>query len=639
LLVACCFVFAPVAQAGWLPPVDVSESGEHLGEPQVVLDSAGNATAVWDRWNGEVTVVESAYRPAGGGWQAPVVLSVPEESGPGEPPPFTPNGGSARIAVDADGDATVVWETYGANDKMLIQSAARSAGGAWQAPVTLDEMGLATAPEPWVAVDAIGNATVVWRKSEVIRAAFKPDGEDWQAPVPISDPEEASYVPQAAMNSDGDATVVWMEADGSNYVVRSALRPAGGGWEAPTLVSAVGEYAGNPHIALDPEGDAMVVWRGENEGVEVARAAYRPAGTAWQAPVDVSVPGEPVQQLRIALYGGGEAMVVWAGSTGEVGGHNVVRAARRPAGGSWEAPVGLSDDDENAFPADVAFDADGNAAVVWGRSDGTHQIIQAAYRPAGSGWEAPVDLSATDADAMDAVVVLGAPGVSAAAEGVATALWTRVEAVACSGKLPCYSYTLQAAGYDAFPEPAEGLEVPEQGIAGTPVEISVPPQNIWSPLLDFGDGATAASTSAAHVYAEPGEYTVRFTSTEVLGYQSSAERTVSIVDPGSDEGEGGQDEEGEGEEQGGSPSSGDSLPSSGPQLPNVTPEPADGPRPGCLAARAERKRALHRLGLSRARLESASTPATAMRLQSRSRKDAALLRRANRRLTERCAPA
>src|SRR6267154_1105351 len=77
LAAVCCVVMAPVAEAGWLPPVDLSEPGEHAGSPHVVLDSEGNATAVWDRWNGAETMVESAYRPAGESWAAPADLSAP----------------------------------------------------------------------------------------------------------------------------------------------------------------------------------------------------------------------------------------------------------------------------------------------------------------------------------------------------------------------------------------------------------------------------------------------------------------------------------------------------------------------------------------------------------------------------------
>jgi hypothetical protein len=41
-----------------------------------------------------------------------------------------------RIAVDASGDVTVVWERYeGAND-MVVQAAYRPAGGSWQGGTT-----------------------------------------------------------------------------------------------------------------------------------------------------------------------------------------------------------------------------------------------------------------------------------------------------------------------------------------------------------------------------------------------------------------------------------------------------------------------------------------------------------------------
>ena len=49
---------APFAQAEWLPPVEISETAENAGRPHVALDSEGNATAVWDRWDGTATVVE-----------------------------------------------------------------------------------------------------------------------------------------------------------------------------------------------------------------------------------------------------------------------------------------------------------------------------------------------------------------------------------------------------------------------------------------------------------------------------------------------------------------------------------------------------------------------------------------------------
>jgi len=198
-----CASLAPSATAGWLPPVDISEASEAAGNPHVVLDSEGNATAVWDRWNGVDTVVESAYRPAGEGWGAPVDLSEPELEG--EVVPGSHDAQSPQIAVDRNGNVTVLWERY-AGTKIVLQSVDRPAGGSWTAPADIGEVNLGVAPEPWIAVDWEGNATAVWKQGEVIQSAFRPFAHDWEAPIAISGTE--SFVPQAAMDARGDTTAV-----------------------------------------------------------------------------------------------------------------------------------------------------------------------------------------------------------------------------------------------------------------------------------------------------------------------------------------------------------------------------------------------------------------------------------------------
>ena len=532
---ALCFAFLPAAAlassapAGWLPPVDISATGEHAGVPQVVLDAQGNATAVWEAWNGEDTVVESAYRPAGGSWQAPADLSLPA----GE---ITVVSGehdaqSPRIAVDGHGDTTIVWERYGGTNRIIIEVAYRPAGGSWQAPASVGEVHTEWAPEPWIAVDELGDATVVWNDAGVIESAYQPAGGSWGAPVAVSSGGEA-VVPQAAVDAQGDATVTWMAQDGSEWVVQSAYRPAGGSWEAPTELSQDGEEGGDPHIALDAHGDTMVAWDGHYGESEVVRAAYRPDGGSWQAPADVSTVGDEAQSLRVALDAQGDALIAWSSSTKEVGGYSIVQAAYRPAGGSWEAPTNLSEGGENAFPSDVVFDQEGNAAVVWERSNGTNDIVQAAYRPPGGKWQEPANLSEEGRDGTDAVLVLDAPGDSTAADGDATVVWTSSDG-GCDEIVKCddpAAYTIQAAGYDAV-EPPQAIEAPATGEAGTPVSVAVPaasPLEVYSPLLSFGDGTSSSATSATHTYAAPGEYTVKFSSTDVLGYASSTQRAIVI---------------------------------------------------------------------------------------------------------------
>lgn len=618
-----CALFAPAAQAGWLPPVDVSAPSSAAGNPHVVLDSEGNATAVWDSWNGTDTVVESAYRPAGEGWGVPVDLSEPELEG--EVVPGAHDAQSPQIVVDRNGNVTVVWERY-AGTKIVLQSVDRPAGGSWTEPVDIGEVNLGAAPEPWIAVDWEGNATAVWKQGGVIQSAFRPFAGEWGAPIPISG--EESYVPQAAMDARGDATVVWMHFDGSHYVVESAYRPEGGEWEAPTLVSQPGEEGGNPHVALDANGDALVAWRGDSEGTEFVRAAYRPVGGSWGPPANVSSAGEQVQSLRDAVDPDGNAIVVWAGDTGELGGYEIVHAAYKPAGGEWDAPTELSADGGNAFPSDVVFDTSGNAAVVWERGGGGSNVVQAAYRPAGEGWEPAVDLSEEGKRGMDAVVVLDAPGDATAADGHATAVWVSEEDASCSGeKSNCNNDVVQAAGYDPNGPPAVELEVPATGTVGEPVEISTPSEDVFAPLIEFGDGESVADTKTSHEYEEPGEYEVKFGGAEVLGYRASTQRTITILPAGTSP-------KPEGESAGPSPPD----PKGTPAVPASAGTPAAGPGSStqCVAAQAARDAALRRTRLIGAKLTRARGAGEARRLAAAKRRQVAALVRARLRVADAC---
>ncbi|HWA52742.1 MAG TPA: PKD domain-containing protein [Solirubrobacterales bacterium] len=615
---------APTAQAEWLPPVDISEESEHTGAPHVVLDSEGNATAVWDRWNGVDTVVESAYRPAGEGWEAPTDLSEPELEG--EVVPGAHDASAPRIAVDRNGNVTVIWERYAGVNQMLLQAVERPAGGSWTAPVDIAEFSQGVAPEPWIAVDWEGNATAVWKQGEVITSSFHPFAGAWSEPIPLS--EKESFTPQAAMDARGDTTVVWMHDDGSHYVVESAYRPEGGEWEEPTLVSKPDEEGGNPHVALDAKGDSLVVWRGAVEGEESVRAAYRPQGEPWSPATSVSSPGEQVRALHDAVDPAGNAIVAWSGDMGKVGEYEIAHAAFKPVEGSWEAPVELSEGSANAAPSDVVFDTSGNAALIWQRWDSTTDLVQATYRPAGGEWEPAVDLSEEGKQSYGSVVVLDAPGSSTAADGNATAVWISETPALCEGGKPgleenCPTSVVQAAGYDPEGLPEVELEIPAEGTAGEPVEISTPTEGLFAPLLEFGDGESVADTEATHVYEDPGKYEVTLGGAEVLGYRASVRETITIAPAGTGGGGDGEKEAKPGEEG------------------KATAEPPpgnSGPSPSatCLAAEATRDAALHRLRVLGGRLARAKGTPTARRLAAAKRKQAARLAGARQRAAAAC---
>jgi PKD domain len=237
----------------WSEPDDLSEAGEFvtpLEAPDVAIDAAGDAIAVWTRTTGTNTV-QAAVRPAGQeNWLAPDDIS---EAGQ--------EAGEAAVAMNDAGDAVSAWtRTTGTN---TVQAAVRPAGGAWGEPDDLSAAGQ-EARNPDVAIGEAGDRVAVWTRSNgsdfIVQAAERPVGDEWGEPDDLSASGQDGMSPVVAANDAVGAVAMWERSDGADFRVQAAVRPPGGGWARPDTVSDAGEDAGLPDVALDAEGDAIAVF-------------------------------------------------------------------------------------------------------------------------------------------------------------------------------------------------------------------------------------------------------------------------------------------------------------------------------------------------------------------------------------------
>ena len=328
------------AGGAWERPVRVSPGSRAPSTPQLALDPQGTAFAVWEQWARGTTTVRAALRPPGRGWRRPVTLT--RFSGPSSADYAAP-----LVAAGAGGDVVVIWtraskrRTGGRPRSTTVQAAVRPAGAPWRRPVTISRGGpYVTGGD--VAVDAQGNALAaltsasgesVWATS--MQVVARPAGERWDSPLRLSVAGEAAAEPQVAFDPRGNATALWSRFPRTGWtIVRSAIRPAGGSWQAPVNVSAPGEQAGGGRLAVDGRGTAYAVWQRSltfyenlDEYDAVVRAASRPAGGAWQAPVDLSAIGLRVGFVRVAGDPRGGAMAIWEQSADR---STVIQAAAHP---------------------------------------------------------------------------------------------------------------------------------------------------------------------------------------------------------------------------------------------------------------------------------------------------------------------
>jgi hypothetical protein len=408
-------VFGPMAiadpQRPWvLPARNLSAAGQNSDQPQIAVGPNGAATAVWRNFDGSGggSKIQTATRPPGGSFGTPVALSVAGQ-----------NTWSPQIAIGPNGATTVVW--YRSNGYVgIIQAATRPPGGSFGAPVNLSAAGQ-FASDPQIAFAPDGAATVVWSTyvngfTDAVQAATRPPGGSFGAPVNLSAVGESASSPQIAIAPDGAATAVWFFFKGTASRIQVATRQPGGSFSAPVNLGATGESEPYPQIAVGPNGAATVVWSAYLGGSStLIRSATRPPGGSFTPPVSLSAPGRNAFSPQVAIAADGTATAVWQGFNGT---NRLVRAATRPPGGNFGAAVDLSAFGQNATSPQIEFARDGTSTVVWQRTDGRNWRVQAATRPPGGLFGAAVDLSAPGRNAYG-------PQVSVAPNGTATAIWHR----------------------------------------------------------------------------------------------------------------------------------------------------------------------------------------------------------------------
>ena len=82
----------------------------------------------------------------------------------------------------------------------------------------------------------------------------------WLAPQDLSAAGQHAYDPQVAVDGRGNAIAVWQRFDGTNTIVQAAVRAARASFGAPQDLSTAGQTAYDPQVAVDGRGNAIAVW-------------------------------------------------------------------------------------------------------------------------------------------------------------------------------------------------------------------------------------------------------------------------------------------------------------------------------------------------------------------------------------------
>lgn len=381
-------------------PQTLSGAGNAF-EQQVVIDERGNSLAVWTEESAGAPAVMSASRPRTGNWSAPAPVS------PAGFDAFSP-----RVAVDSRNNVIAVWtaDADGANnnDPNFIQSALRPEGGQFGNAESISSESSGFASEPQVVFDEDDNALVAWSRDDGsntrIEASFHPKGGSFSVPQTLSAAGENAFEPQVAV--DESAAVVWTIDNGSSLRVQGAFRHKDGTFGGAQTLSDPGDDSFEPALAMDKGGNVLALWtRNELANFPVVQFSYRQRTASFTEPSALSAPAPAgAFQPQVATDCWNNALAVWTVDTDVNDPDNPtwVEASFARAGGQFGAPVRLSEPSTNAFQPHVAFESDGDAVITWTGTDTSgNQRVYATFRPAGNGYISPITLSPPGSDAFD----------------------------------------------------------------------------------------------------------------------------------------------------------------------------------------------------------------------------------------------
>jgi hypothetical protein len=407
----------PPQATAWTGATLVELSAESADQPHVAYNASGHGMAVWTQFDGALTNIWAAnFDQASNAWgKADLVEAI-----------STGNAAAPKVAVDAAGNAVVVWQQRALSQWSIHANHYRISNGTWAASEPIETGTAGDALVPTVVLDANGNGLAVWRQFDGARAdvwanRYTASTTSWGTATLIeSDDTGNADAPQIAMDSNGNAMAVWSQKVFTwNSILANRFDASTGSWGTATLVEINdSSNARFPKVAVDATGNAVAVWREDTTPSRIAGNRFNVSAGTWGTPVLIDTGASTATMPDVAMDGAGNAFAAWRQGDDAM-------ANRFNAGiGTWGAPVLIETNNtgpEGVNDVVIAADTVGNAIAVWDQFDGIQRNIFAnRYAVATDTWGTAAVIETDNAGLARSVRIAKNP-----LNGNALAVWTQ----------------------------------------------------------------------------------------------------------------------------------------------------------------------------------------------------------------------
>lgn len=254
--------------------------------------------------------------------------------------------------------------------------------------------------------------------------------KSWQTPARISPELDGSISGlQIAVREDGDqAIAVWSYAAYASVTksIWASTYSTATGWTTATRVDGVNQNAERPQVAIDNQGNAVVVWE-QSDGLDTSAGLGArtnvwqnrfKAGVGWIGPMLLeTLDGdyytvEQAHSPRVAVRDG-NAHVVWV--QGPNGQTSVWESRYTPASG-WTGAALVEQEAGNVGSPNVVIDDAGNTLIAWSQYGGAGFDVWASV----NGAKTLIDSRALGNPFQIALAMIGGDAVVAWVDGCST---------------------------------------------------------------------------------------------------------------------------------------------------------------------------------------------------------------------------
>lgn len=264
------------------------------------------------------------------------------------------------------------------------------------------------AGDVYTAIDNHGNAiNITWSYNYAnsryqIGMAERRNGVwgNWEViSEPLGQVYYPDHYPRVAMDNNGDAIVVWDQSDDYAVIMKEYRN---GAWSDLIYVDHPDTgWIASPSVAMSDAGNALIAWSRDGN---IQQLEYRNGSWGVQKKIssDNNAQGPLVQMNSL-----GDGIAVWKHESSTQGLDMLYSSSYTQ--GAWSTPTPISVNGIDPGFYRLAFNQNGEAIVVWDQNETPYMAIYKNELRDGM-WTGPEKISTVNAIANEPVVDMGKPG-------------------------------------------------------------------------------------------------------------------------------------------------------------------------------------------------------------------------------------